>query len=210
MYVETVRDLKRVLPRVSCGRQMLPTVKQLREGEVPIMRRRYFGTEDILTVYVSGVVSYVTAHAGTVFRIHDVADEYYSQLDGCDGDEIPWDIHLMLVADDRIFHNDSLKTLKHKAKFTDRYGEYMDQEDVFIDQSLLNESAEEEYLSSQLMNTVYSLLSDRQQAVVRLIYEEGYTHAEIADELHISRSTVSMTHKRALEQLRKYTEELLS
>lgn len=212
MNIRTVRDLKRVLPKVKRGKEKLPTVKKLSEMEIPIWKRHCFREGDILTVYTNGLVSYVTHHGKTVFRIHEVPDEYHTESVDETIEQIemlPWEIHLMLVGDDRIFHNDSLKSVKFRSGMQERNTSKDGAVNIGLIQTVIVPSVEEEFFHKDLFNQVYENLTPSQGQIIKLIYEERYKQDEIAKKLNISRSTVAMTHRRALERLRNCIDEFL-
>lgn len=212
MNIRTVRDLKRALPRVKRGKEKLPTVKKLSEMKIPIWERHCFGEGDILTVYTNGLVSYVTNHGKTVFRIHEVSDEYHTESADETTEQIemlPWEIHLMLVGDDRIFHNDSLKSVKYRSGMQERNTSKDGEINIGLIHTVIAPSVEEEFFRNDIFNQVYANLTPSQGKIIKLIYEEGYKQDEIAKKLNISRSTVAMTHRRALERLRNCIDEIL-
>ena len=84
------------------------------------------------------------------------------------------------------------------TSFDSRSSEWMGDLTVWLRQ---NASDNGEQLRTKLRYARSAELTQRQQLLLRLYFEEGKTMPQIARELHVSCSTVSRTLRRARERL---------
>lgn len=75
------------------------------------------------------------------------------------------------------------------------------------DDSQFDEDEEEKERLNQKLHTAIASLTPRQKEIIMLHYFQDKSQVEIAEILHIDKSTVSITLERAHNNLRKYFEK---
>ena len=87
------------------------------------------------------------------------------------------------------------------TSFDSRSSEWIGDMTVWLRKNASDNSQELERLRVKLRQARSAELTERQQLLLRLYFEEGKTMPQIAQELHINCSTVSRTLRRARERL---------
>lgn len=87
------------------------------------------------------------------------------------------------------------------TSFDSRSSEWIGDMTVWLRENAPDNAQELERLRVKLRQARSAELTERQQLLLRLYFEEGKTMPQIARELHISCSTVSRTLRRARERL---------
>ena len=87
------------------------------------------------------------------------------------------------------------------TSFDSRSSEWMGDLTVWLRQNASDKGEQLDRLRTKLRYARSAELTQRQQQLLRLYFEEGKTMPQIARELHVSCSTVSRTLRRARERL---------
>ena len=87
------------------------------------------------------------------------------------------------------------------TSFDSRSSEWMGDLTVWLRQNASDNGEQLDHLRTKLRYARSAELTQRQQQLLRLYFEEGKTMPQIARELHVSCSTVSRTLRRARERL---------
>lgn len=87
------------------------------------------------------------------------------------------------------------------TSFDSRSSEWMGDLTVWLRQNASDNGEQLDRLRTKLRYARSAELTQRQQQMLRLYFEEGKTMPQIARELHVSCSTVSRTLRRARERL---------
>lgn len=87
------------------------------------------------------------------------------------------------------------------TSFDSRSSEWMGDLTVWLRQNASDNGEQMDRLRTKLRYARSAELTQRQQQLLRLYFEEGKTMPQIARELHVSCSTVSRTLRRARERL---------
>ena len=87
------------------------------------------------------------------------------------------------------------------TSFDSRSSEWMGDLTVWLRQNASDNGEQLDRLRTKLRYARSAELTQRQQPLLRLYFEEGKTMPQIARELHVSCSTVSRTLRRARERL---------
>ena len=87
------------------------------------------------------------------------------------------------------------------TSFDSRSSEWMGDLTVWLRQNASDNGEQLDRLRTKLRYARSAELTQRQQLLLRLYFEEGKTMPQIARELHVSCSTVSRTLRRARERL---------
>ena len=89
------------------------------------------------------------------------------------------------------------------TNFDSRSSEWVGDMTVWLRENAPDNTAQLERLRTNLRQARSAELTERQQLMLRLYFEEGKNMPQIARELHVSCSTVSRTLRRAREKLRR-------
>lgn len=187
----------------------VPNMKKLRESGDPI--ETFVSGDYRLAAYPSGFVLAISGRRYTVVRADECCGYTYfhehhivdkpEYADPCPADESvfldqPWPIRIMLTADDKLQENEEDREekwiRKHPAIPDDKNwmcGGHASFEDEVCDRIDLERALE--------------CLTEKQRVVFRLYYEKGYTQDEVAEQLHLGRTTVRNHLEAIITKLRK-------
>lgn len=168
----------------------LPTAAWLRAGNCPLAVSREITANGKLSVFVNGFALYETDCGSTVFRVDycggytyfgantedTLSEEFFADTD--------WWVRLVMEGEDRLTHNRKVKI--------ENYESFFGYDDTAIS-SLCTESVQEELLRHELVELVFSMMTERQREVAQLYYLDGYGIKEIAKIYGISFQAVSVT-----------------
>ena len=196
------RELKEAVGKTTGKR--LPTAKELRECGADVLFMFEHGDVTI-TVYLNGFFVYECYGKETVFAVDRCREIIYKTPDGeimrlkekefSDG---PCIVPLLIRGDDRIVSN------------IDRYERYwtefsMNEIDDRWKESEGSQSAEDELLHQESLERIIAemkSLTQRQRDVVRLYCCEGMSQYEIADVLHLKRTSVQYALNTGMKRLK--------
>ena len=192
----TFGELKTMLKIVK--KRTLPTVKQLRESNIPVVAGAEIGNV-FMTVYETGFAVYEAQNRATVLDIAKCRDYSYSMCNLSEDyfNNRSWVLRLMLAGEDRLEHNSESRDVSNKPDKACQLGMAMNAEQ---DSSLDTETLT---VSQENFSYLISCLTEHQQKIMRLYWEQGYTHQEIADTLKVGRRTITTIIDRCVKKIRK-------
>ena len=170
----------------------LPTAAWLRAGNVPVVVSRDLEGGTKLSVYQNGFALYQSEGKSTVFRVdHCGGYTYYGRNEQTELDEeffanTDWWVRLMIEGDDRLTHNRKVLSEKYETY-------YAGDSEAFCNICGEEQSVQEAYIANELLELAFSMMTERQRAVVTMYYLDGMGVQEIADVYGISHQAVSVT-----------------
>jgi len=204
-----------------------PTTRKLREeaGD-PII------TTDAILIYSCGYAVYENESGRTVMwvpgctsftyyfgQLKESERKYQNQKDTLpEGmlEELPWEMALTLIGDHRIEANSMNRAGSRAGRQYFECGDDGDKDDdpeEAVERSFRKEYAWREdrigedpetiYIRKETREEALASMTDKQRAVFRLYYEEGYRQREIAEILGIAHQTVSRLLDKALTRIKK-------
>lgn len=195
----TIRELKDRVPYAK-GIVKLPSPKGLREADIPIIAdtddslETCLGEECRAVVYMNGLVLYTRGKYATVFRLHKCR-ETYGKGSARSFTEVPYQFMLMLEGEHRLEYNQDKKEADWNTSaelLEEEYGYGLPGRGDILD----------ELVTDEIMEFVFSILTERQKMVVYMFYFEQKKQADIAELLGIQRVTVATILRTALKTLR--------
>ena len=190
----TLRTLKELIDTPKRG-EKLPTPKQLRTGESPVVAHKTTGAgvnEGHIIVYQSGYAVYPE----TGLR----EKKYFCELEESFFEKEEWYLRLMLIGEDRLAHNLATRDRGRCISFNGISEDFEGMEDELMD-------VEERVNRQQIAEEMMSVLSDKQKKVVQEFYWNQKTHKQIAKENGVKRNAVTEILKYALNKIEKNYDE---
>lgn len=194
----TIKELKARVPYVK-GITKLPSAAGLKDSGIPVMAdtedspETSLGNDCRAIVYMNGLVLYTRGKNATVFRLHKCRETYGNGSEEAFA-EVPYQFMLMLEGDHRMEYNQNQKEAgwNTSTELLEEFGyELPGKRDVLDD-----------LISSETMDFIFSILTERQKEIVRMFYFEQKKQADIAKALGIERVTVATILRTALRTLR--------
>ena len=206
----TYKEFKALLP--STAGQNLPTMKALSMIQPDVFVR--LETKDgLLTVFSNGFFSYEMMNGNaTVYAVdrcsrivlNPALDGGLDALDKWSFGDQPWTKVLEFAATERIVGNISRNAERHEVLSIDADPDYWNtQMSVLPDFEMRLEEEAEKEQETQLLEMAKGVLTARQWEVLYLYYGKELTQEKIANALNIPQSSVSITLKRGLQNLRR-------
>ena len=200
----TLKELQDQIER-TIGKE-LPTAARLRDGNCPVVVSRAITATGKLSVFANGFALYETECGCTVFRVdycggytyfganteNSLSEEFFADKD--------WWVRLVMEGEDRLTHNRNARTEKHES--------FYEFNDVALS-SYCTESVQEEFILREMVEQLFSMMTQRQKEVVKLYYIDGLGVKEIAAIYGISHQAVSVTLsdvKKKFQKNRKFFE----
>ena len=204
-----------------------PTSRKLREeAGTPII------TTDAILIYACGYAVYENESGRTVMWVPGCTNftYYFGQLKESERkyqnqndtlpegmlEELPWEMVLTLIGDHRIEANSLNRAGSRAGRQYFECGDDGDKDDdpeEAVERSFCKEYAWREdrigedpetiYIRKETREEALASMTDKQRAVFRLYYEEGYRQREIAEILGIAHQTVSRLLDKALTRIKK-------
>jgi RNA polymerase sigma factor (sigma-70 family) len=170
----------------------LPTAAWLRADNSPLVVFRELEGGTKLSVYQNGFALYQTEGGSTVFRVDycggytyfgrigqtDLTEEYFAETD--------WWVRLLMEGEDRLTHNRKVLTEKYESY-------YEGDSEAFYNICGTEPAPMEAIVTNELLEKAFSMMTERQRAVVTMYYLDGMGVQEIADVYGISHQAVSVT-----------------
>ena len=184
------------------GKGNVPTVKHLRNRDVVFISRN-LGADAKIMVYKSGYAVYQIGRYATVFSVHACGDYLYS-LSGeilCIREAFfnlqEWYVRLVLEGEDRVFRN-------REAQEQEKSISYSAVAEDCLFMADWGNPLLEQVIQREIAGEFMRVLSRRERQLITLFYFARNTQKEIAKELGITQSTVSLEISGAIEKMRKY------
>ncbi len=170
----------------------LPTAAHLRAGSSPIVASRELDGGTKLSVYQNGFALYQTEGGSTVFRVDycggytyfgrneqtELSEDFFADTD--------WWVRLLMEGEDRLTHNRKVMTEKYESF-------YEGDSEAFYNICGTEKSVQDEMMQSELLEQVFSMMTQRQREVVTMYYLDGLGIKDIATFYGISFQAVSVT-----------------
>lgn len=186
----TLKELQNRIEKTS-GKK-LPTAAYLRASNSPLVVSRELDGGTRLSVYQNGFALYQTDGKSTVFRVDYCGGYTYfgrSEQTALPEDffaETDWWVRLIMEGEDRLTHNRNALSEKYES-FCDGDSE------AFQNISCSEESMQDAYITNELLELAFSMMTERQKAVVTMYYLDGMGVKEIAAVYGITHQAVSVT-----------------
>ena len=194
----TLRGLKN-MAETAPTKQKMPTVRELRlSGK--LIAEKEVGECAGIAAYWNGYAVYHAGRNATVFRIHACSgyccDSGSSPYDIGSGtfDGEAWYLRLVLEGEDRLFRNLASREQGWNVSYSAESEEW-----GALDSG--TEGVLDRIISAETVESLLSVLSERQRRVVVLFYIEQKTERQIAEELGITASAVSRILARSLDRM---------
>lgn len=184
----TFRELKNMADIPPKG-QKTPTVRAARQSGSLIAEREMGGDAGI-AAYQSGYAVYYAGGAATVFRIHDCGGYCYDSgsrpcgIGSREFDREAWYLRLVLEGEDRLSRN--LASKEHAWKVS-----YSGVSEEWGAMGSGGESVLDRIVSRETVESLLSVLTERQKRAAVLFYLEQKTKRQVAAELGITAPAVS-------------------
>lgn len=193
-----------------------PGWRQLRKYGGGIVERAVFDDESFLEVFRKGYVYYKSGTRRTTFSLADVLEDYEYRpqqtvpdaavvFDETCFSELPWVIRVLMEGEDRVESNqDKSRTEMYSVSFDttcDDYGTFGFDEDDPLTLLLQAEFAEMLYQS-------FLMMTEYQQRIFESCVLNDRKHWEVADELEVTRQSVTRTLQRGLKSFRESFEKI--
>ena len=212
----TLRTLKELIDTPKKG-EKLPTPKQLRTGESPVVAHKTTGTgvnEVHIIVYQSGYAVYGIGNRAVTEKKRKEDEKYniwnpetglrekkcFCELEESFFEKEEWYLRLMLIGEDRLAHNLATRDRGRCISYSGISEEFEGMEDELMD-------VEERVNRQQIAEEMMSVLSDKQRKVVQEFYWNQKTHKQIAKENGVKRNAVTEILKYALNKIEKNFDE---
>lgn len=229
--MKTVADLKKQIPFQRTRYLHVPTAKGLEKSGLRVVEESCFEENCRITVYENGYVAYRESGRYTVFSLYKVPDDYEeclesrffssfredgTEIDGKDivpepfKNQIPWDWHLRVFAQERMLNNSIKADRKAAAKMTEQFfsgRQGVKKENSQVFNQVAQPSCEDELITKEMFQTAYRLLTPKQREAFELRIEGKLSYKQIAEECGSDVPAVGMLLKRAKKSLRDHRDQ---
>ena len=194
----TLRELKNMAESAPSG-QKTPTARELWLSGKLIAERK-IGESAGIAAYRNGYAVYHAGRDTTVFRIHSCSGYCYDSgsspcsIGGRMFDTEAWYLRLVLEGEDRLFRNLASREQGWNVSYSAESEEW-----GALDSG--TEGVLDRIIGAETVESLLSVLSERQRRVVVLFYIEQKTERQIAEELGITASAVSRILARSLDRM---------
>ena len=184
-----------------------PSPKMLFEEGIVLLRRE-FDQGSHLTVYNSGYVLFSAGKRNTVFHIHDCQGDYaYDAAEG-KGDVIEeeyfenceWHIRALFEGERKMEDNQAKCEDAGRSNVCVSYHALSEDWSEIADRTI---NMLEKIIENEAVHAMLAVLTDKQRDLIHQHFVLGKTHQEIADDMGMSRGSVTRTVNQALERIRR-------
>ena len=204
VFMLTLKELKKIV-KVADVEKRIPSVKSLKEHKVVV--KEMINADTTISVYDHGYVLYTAGNQSTVFPLHSCDDYEYVSVTGDNKefnkeffDNENWYIRLLMEAEDRMAYSQS--------KISTNHGVFSNS-DVTDDAEIMRGSSKDfvdDVIDREILNALIKELTERQKAVLNLVYFEEMRQQDVADYLGIKQQSVNDLLNRALKTMKKKAE----
>ena len=188
--IMTLKELQNRIERTA-GMD-LPTAAWLRAGNSPLVVSRELEGGTKLSVYQNGFALYQTEGGSTVFRVDhcggyiyfgrneqtELSEDFFANTD--------WWVRLLIEGEDRLTHNRKVLSEKYESF-------YEGDSEAFYNVCGTEPPPLDALMTNELLEKAFSMMTERQRAVVTMYYIDGMGVQEIAAVYGISHQAVSVT-----------------
>ena len=185
----------------------VPSPKVLLE-EGLILLRKEFEHGSHLTVYNSGYVLFSAGKRNTVFHIHDCQGDYaYDAAEG-KGDVIQeeyfenceWHIRALFEGERKMEESQVKCEVAGQTNVSVSYHAISEEWGEIADRTI---NMLEKIIENEAVHEMLAVLTDKQRDLIHQQLVLGKTHQEIADDMGMSRGSVTRAVNQALERIRR-------
>ena len=185
----------------------VPSPKVLLE-EGLILLRKEFEHGSHLTVYNRGYVLFSAGKRNTVFHIHDCQGDYaYDAAEG-KGDVIQeeyfenceWHIRALFEGERKMEESQVKCEVAGQTNVGVSYHAVSEEWGEMADRTI---NMLEKIIENEAVNAMLAVLTDKQRDLIHQQFVLGKTHQEIADDMGMSRGSVTRAVNQALERIRR-------
>ena len=206
-FMLTLKNLKSMVENVPSKKAAVPGIRQLEESDARILVREMI-SDMLITVYQNGYVACRRGRESTVFRLHDCGGyTYWGALEENEEtvaqdvfENENWYIRLYLEAEDRLNANYERKQRRHQISLDALYADHCCDMADFSRDGLTVLIQKETVVQARAYRRH---LTEKQEEVVRLYFDEKMGTKEIADKLQKSPQAVSDMIKKAINRVRR-------
>jgi RNA polymerase sigma factor (sigma-70 family) len=198
----TLRELKNMAETAPSG-QKTPTARELRSSGELIAERK-IGESAGIAACRNGYAVYHAGRDATVFRIHAYSGYCYDSgsrpcsIGGRMFDTEAWYLRLVLEGEDRLFRN----LASREQGWSVSYSAASEEWGGLYSRYSGAESALGGIIRAETVESLLSVLTERQRRAAVLFYLEQKTERQIAEELGITVSAVSRIPAKSLARMR--------
>ena len=184
----TLKKVKELVGAPSHAKRT-PSPKMLYEEGIVLLRRE-FDQGSHLTVYNRGYVLFSAGKRNTVFHIHDCCGDYaYDAAEG-KGD----------VIERKMEDNQAKCEGAGRSNVCVSYHALSEDWSEIADRTI---NMLEKIIENEAVHAMLAVLTDKQRDLIHQQFVLGKTHQEIADDMGISRGSVTRAVNQALERIRR-------
>ena len=207
--VDKMLTLKKVkeLVEAPSNAKRTPSPKMLYEEGIVLLRRE-FDQGSHLTVYNSGYVLFSAGKRNTVFHIHDCCGDYaYDAAEG-KGDVIQeeyfenceWHIRALFEGERKMEESQVKCEVAGQTNVGVSYHAVSEEWGEMADRTI---NMLETIIENETVHAMLAVLTDKQRDLIHQQFVLGKTHQEIADDMGMSRGSVTRAVNQALERIRR-------
>ena len=202
----TLKKVKELVEAPSHAKRT-PSPKMLFEEGIVLLRRE-FDQGSHLTVYNSGYVLFSAGKRNTVFHIHDCCGDYaYDAAEG-KGDVIEeeyfenceWHIRALFEGERKMEDNQAKCEGAGRSNVCVSYHALSEDWSEIADRTI---NMLEKIIENEAVHAMLAVLTDKQRDLIHQQFVLGKTHQEIADDIGMSRGSVTRAVNQALERIRR-------
>ena len=185
----------------------VPSPKVLLE-DGRILLRKEFEHDSHLTLYHSGYVWFSTGKRNTVFHIHDCCGDYAYGASMGKGEVIKeeyfenceWHIRALFEGERKMEDNQAKCEGAGRSNVCVSYHALSEDWSEIADRTI---NMLEKIIENEAVHAMLAVLTDKQRDLIHQQFVLGKTHQEIADDMGISRGSVTRAVNQALERIRR-------
>ena len=202
----TLKKVKELVEAPSHAKRT-PSPKMLFEEGIVLLRRE-FDQGSHLTVYNSGYVLFSAGKRNTVFHIHDCQGDYaYDAAEG-KGDVIEeeyfenceWHIRALFEGERKMEESQWKCEGAGQGNVCVSYHAVAEDWGEIADRTI---NVLEKIVEKEALHAMMAILTKKQRRLIHQQFVLGKTHQEIADDMGISRGSVTRAVNQALERIRR-------
>ena len=185
----------------------VPSPKVLLE-DGRILLRKEFEHDSHLTLYHSGYVWFSAGKRNTVFHIHDCRGDYTYEASKGKGEVIKeeyfenceWHIRALFEGERKMEDNQAKCEGAGRSNVCVSYHALSEDWSEIADRTI---NMLEKIIENEAVHAMLAVLTDKQRDLIHQQFVLGKTHQEIADDMGMSRGSVTRAVNQALERIRR-------
>lgn len=202
----TLKKVKEMV-KAPAHTKRVPSPKVLLE-DGRILLRKEFEHDSHLTLYHSGYVWFSAGKRNTVFHIHDCRGDYAYGASKGKGEVIKeeyfenceWHIRALFEGERKMEDNQAKCEGAGRSNVCVSYHALSEDWSEIADRTI---NMLEKIIENEAVHAMLAVLTDKQRDLIHQQFVLGKTHQEIADDMGISRGSVTRAVNQALERIRR-------